>query len=393
MGKGAGIDDDPVVRAARRVQGFDDRAFRIVLHRGNVHAELLGFASDPRIELGEAYAAVRRRLARSEQIQVWTVDHEDVHERGVRGGKALALGNCAAMPDRIVTASATDGSFSIVAGISTELVREAQARHHLFPTAAAALGRLMTGGALLGASLKGRERLSLQIASDGPLRGLVADIALDDAGRIVARGYAQRPDVDVPLNANGKFDVGGAVGKGRLQVTRSFEVGQPYVGIVALQSGEIGDDIAGYLAESAQIPSVVAVGVLANPQGIKAAGGAIAQVMPGADERTIERLEENARTMLPITTQIANGASVEDLARALAGPLTLRLLGEHELIFRCRCSRQRVETALLALGGEELRKILTEQQNAEAICEFCKKRYVLSLPEVENLIARLEARG
>jgi molecular chaperone Hsp33 len=297
------------------------------------------------------------------------------------------------MPDRIVTASATDGSFSIVAGISTELVREAQARHHLFPTAAAALGRLMTGGALLGASLKGRERLSLQIASDGPLRGLVADIALDDAGRIVARGYAQRPDVDVPLNANGKFDVGGAVGKGRLQVTRSFEVGQPYVGIVALQSGEIGDDIAGYLAESAQIPSVVAVGVLANPQGIKAAGGAIAQVMPGADERTIERLEENARTMLPITTQIANGASVEDLARALAGPLTLRLLGEHELIFRCRCSRQRVETALLALGGEELRKILTEQQNAEAICEFCKKRYVLSLPEVENLIARLEARG
>jgi molecular chaperone Hsp33 len=251
----------------------------------------------------------------------------------------------------------------------------------------------MTGGALLGASLKGRERLSLQIASEGPLRGLVADVALVDEGRIAARGYAQRPDVDVPLNANGKFDVGGAVGKGRLQVTRSFEVGQPYVGIVALQSGEIGDDLAGYLAESAQIPSVVAVGVLANPKGIKAAGGAIAQVMPGADERTIERLEENARTMAPITTQIADGASVEDLARALAGPLSLRFLGEHELVFRCRCSRRRVETALLALGGEELRKILTEQQNAEAICEFCKKRYVLSLPEVENLIARLEARA
>ncbi len=297
------------------------------------------------------------------------------------------------MPDRIVAASAADGSFSIVAGISTELVREAQARHHLFPTASAALGRLITGGALLGAGLKGRERLSLQIASDGPLRGLVADIALDPSGAVLARGYAQRPDVDVPLNASGKFDVGAAVGKGRLQVTRSFEVGQPYVGIVALRSGEIGDDIAAYLAESAQIPSVVALGVLANPQGIKTAGGAIAQIKPGADESAIARLEGNARTMLPITTQIADGAAPEDLARALAGSLPLRFLGEHELVFRCRCNRQRVETALLALGPGELRKILSEEQHAEAICEFCKKRYVLSLPEVENLIERLDARS
>lgn len=297
------------------------------------------------------------------------------------------------MPDRIVSASAADGSFSIVAGTSTELVREAQARHHLFPTASAALGRLMTGGALLGAGLKGRERLSLQIASDGPLRGLVADIGLDPSGAILTRGYAHRPDVDVPLNANGKFDVGTAVGKGRLQVTRSFEVGQPYVGIVELRSGEIGEDLAAYLAESAQIPSVVALGVLANPQGIKTAGGAIAQVKPGADERTIARLEQNARAMLPITSQIAAGASPEDLARTLAEPLELRFLGEHELVFRCRCNRQRVEAALLALGLDELRKIHSEQQHAEAICEFCKKRYVLSLPEVENLIARLEARS
>jgi molecular chaperone Hsp33 len=297
------------------------------------------------------------------------------------------------MPDRIVTASAADGSFSIVAGISTELVREAQARHHLFPTAAAALGRLMTGAALLGVSLKGRERLSMQVAGDGPLRGLVADVALAAEGRIAARGYAQRPDVDVPLNANGKFDVGAAVGKGRLQVTRSFEVGQPYVGIVALESGEIGDDIAAYLASSQQIPSVVALGVLANPQGIKAAGGAIAQLLPGADESVVARLEENARTMAPVTTQIAAGASPEELAKALAGDLQLRVLGEHSLAFQCRCNRRRVETALLALGSDDLRTILTEQKQAEAICEFCKKRYVLSSDEVENLIARLEERS
>ncbi|HMD01897.1 MAG TPA: Hsp33 family molecular chaperone HslO [Candidatus Baltobacteraceae bacterium] len=297
------------------------------------------------------------------------------------------------MPDRIVTASASDGSFSIVAGITTEPVREAQLRHHLFPTASAALGRLMTGAALLGASLKGRERLSLQIASDGPLLGLVADVALEGPNEIGVRGYARRADVEVPLNPSGKFDVGRAVGRGRLQVTRSFEVGQPYVGIVELRSGEIGDDIAAYLAESQQIPSVVAVGVLANPEGIKAAGGAIAQIMPGADERAIAGLEERARTMPAVTTQIAAGATPEDLARSLAGEIALRFTGELRIAFRCRCSRGRVEVALLSLGIDELRKILDEQQQAEAICEFCKQRYVLGRDELAHLIARLEARS
>ncbi len=296
------------------------------------------------------------------------------------------------MPDRILTATSSDGSFSIVAGITTEVVRECQQRHELAPTASAAVGRLVTGAALLGASLKGREKLTLQIASDGPLRGIVADVALNGPGEIGARGYARRPHIDVPLNERGKFDVGGAVGKGYLQVTRSFEVGQPYVGIVELASGEIGDDIASYLMTSEQIPSVVALGVLANPSGIKAAGGIIAQVLPGANEATIVALEERARAMPAVTTAIDGGASAEDLVRALAGQLEMRFTREYALTFTCTCSRERVERALLGLGRDELQKIISEQPQTEAVCEFCKTAYVLTHDEVRGLIERLEAR-
>jgi molecular chaperone Hsp33 len=321
------------------------------------------------------------------------VDHEHVHIARVREGNEPALENDRTMPDRILTATAVDGSFSVVAGITTELVRETQRRLELAPTASAAVGRLLTGAALLGASLKGREKLTLQIAGDGPLKGIVADVALNDAHEIGARGYARRPDVDVPLNARGKFDVGGAVGRGYLQVTRSFEVGQPYVGITELQSGEIGDDIAAYLMTSEQIPSVVALGVLANPAGIKASGGVIAQVLPGAAEATIATLEARALSMAPVTTQIDGGASPADLVAALAGSLDVRITREYALAYTCTCSRDRVERALLGLGRDELEKILREQDRTEAICEFCKTAYVLSRDEVNGLIARLEARS
>lgn len=297
------------------------------------------------------------------------------------------------MPDRILTATSLDGSFSIVAGITTEIVADAQARHDLAPTASAAVGRLLTGSALLGASLKGREKLTLQIAGDGPIRGIVADVALQGTDRIGARAYARRPEADVPLNALGKFDVASVVGKGYLQVTRSFEVGQPYIGITELTTGEVGDDIANYLATSEQIPSVVALGVLANPSGIIAAGGIIAQVLPGADEATIAALEERARAMPAITGQIAAGATVEDLIDVLGGGIGMRQTRAYGLEFACTCSLERVERALLGLGRDELHKIATEQQQTEAVCEFCKTAYVLGRDEVLGLIEQLEARN
>ena len=295
------------------------------------------------------------------------------------------------MSDRIVTATAADGSFSVVAGITTELVRETQMRHELSPTVSAALGRLVTAAALLGASLKGRERLSLQVASDGPVRGMTADVSLSSPSALGVRGYARAPQADLPLNARGKFDVARMVGAGHLQVTRSFEVGQPYVGIVPLRTGEIGEDVAGYLADSEQIPSVVALGVLADPGGIKAAGGVIAQVMPGADERTIATLEHAASAMQPITAQIAAGATAEELATSLAENLDLRPTREYDIAFACRCSRERVEVALLGLGRDELLKISREEHGTEAICEFCKHRYVLTPDDIEGLIGRLSS--
>jgi molecular chaperone Hsp33 len=295
------------------------------------------------------------------------------------------------MPDRLVTAAASDGMISLVAGTTTELVREAQSRHELAPTASAAVGRLITGAALLGASLKGKERVTLQIAGDGAIGRVVADVVTLDDRAIGARAYAQNPAADVPLNARGKFDVARIVGSGQLQVTRSFEVGQPYNGVVPLVSGEIGEDLASYLVRSQQIPSVVALGVLANPTGIIAAGGLIAQVMPGADESTLERLEERARAMPPVTEQIVGGAGPEDLLVGFIGELGLKTFREVPISFACLCTRERVETALLGLGREELLKIAHEQQETEATCEFCKKRYVLASDEVRELVARTES--
>ncbi len=293
--------------------------------------------------------------------------------------------------DRVVTATAVNGTVSFVAGITTELVRETQQRHGLAPTAAAAVGRLVTAAALLGASLGGRERLTLQIGGDGPIGTVVADAWSGGDDAISARGYARNPLADLPLNARGKFDVAGVIGHGKLQVTKSYEVGQPYVGIVPLVSGEIGDDIASYLANSQQIPSVVALGVLAGPDGIQAAGGVIAQLLPGAADDTIARLEASAAAMPPVTTQIAAGIGARGLIERLAGEMELRP-HEHEYRpqFDCRCTRERVERALAGLGADELRKIAREQPETEATCDFCKRRYVLTAAEVEGLLARLD---
>ena len=292
-----------------------------------------------------------------------------------------------------MTASAANGTVSLVAGITTRVVREAQERHTLAPTASAAVGRLISGAALLGASLGPRERLTLQITGDGPIGQIVADSWSGGPGRVAARAYARHPGADLPLNERGKFDVAGVVGAGRLQVTKSYEVGQPYNGIVPLETGEIGDDIAAYLANSQQIPSVVALGVLANPAGIIAAGGIIAQLMPGADDATIATLERNVQSMPAVTQQIVAGADGQTLLRAITATLELKVFREFELEFGCRCTREKVESALLGLGRDELTKMATEQPQTEAICEFCKRQYVLSASEVNDLAARLDMHG
>lgn len=294
------------------------------------------------------------------------------------------------MPDQIISASSPDDGFALVAGITTELVREAQVRHTLAPTASAAVGRLMTGTALLGSALKGRERISLQISGDGPLRSIVADAWYESENTLGVRGYAKVPQAEIGLNRRGKFDVAGALGEGSLQVTKSYEIGQPYVGIVPLLTGEVAEDIASYLANSQQIPSVVALGVLANPDGIRAAGGIIGQVMPGADESAIGSLEARALAMPMITTLISKGAGARDLLQALAGDIQLKHHRTIEVHFGCRCTKNKVEVALLGLGKDELAKMAGERPQTEATCEFCKKIYVLTSEELSGLVSRLE---
>lgn len=293
------------------------------------------------------------------------------------------------MPDLLLSATAQDTGISIVATITTGLVREIQARHGLWPTASAAVGRLATGAVLFGAALKGRERISLQITGDGPLESLTADAWLLDENTVGARAYTRRPHVDLPIDARGKFDVGGAVGRGSLQVARSFEVGQPYVGVVPLETGEVAEDLAVYLAQSQQIPSVVALGVLANPGGVIAAGGVLAQVLPGADERAVRALEERALAMPPLTKLIAEGADASALLHSLGGNVDLRAQREVEVRFACLCTPQKVESMLLGLGARELREMASARDETEAVCEFCKKPYTFTREEILALAGRL----
>lgn len=293
------------------------------------------------------------------------------------------------MPDQIISAASPEAGFAIVSATTSELTRELQERHALSPTAAAALGRLATAAAILGSALKDRQRISLQISGDGPIRGLAAEAWLLDGTEIGVRAYAREPRADLPLNERGKFDVGGLVGSGSLQVTRSDEVGQPYVGVVPLVSGEIAEDVAAYLVNSEQIPSVVALGVLADPGGIRAAGGIMAQVLPGADEHAVEALERRALTLPPVTQLVCGGADAESLLHALAGDAPLRAHRSMRVLHACRCSREKVETALLGLGADDLERIAGERAETEASCDFCKTLYVFTAEDLRAIATRL----
>lgn len=291
------------------------------------------------------------------------------------------------MPDMLISASAPEAGIVLVAAVTTELVREIRERHDLSPTASAATGRLATGAVLFGSALTGCERLTLQIAGDGPISAIAADAWLLEPEVLGARGYARNARVDIPLNARGKFDVARAIGSGSLHVTKSYEVGAPYVGVVPLYSGEIAEDLAAYLVKSEQIPSVVALGVLASPHGVRAAGGVLAQVMPGADEKAIAMLETCARAMRPVTTLINEGADAHALLHALAGSLQLRSHRSVDVRFACLCSKEKVESVLLAMGVDELRRLASERSETEATCEFCKRVYVFTSDEVIALAA------
>jgi molecular chaperone Hsp33 len=290
-------------------------------------------------------------------------------------------------PDYAASALAAGDSLRIVAARTTQLVRDAQTRHDCSPTVTAALGRLLTGAALMGTLLKGRERITLQVAGDGPVRGLLADVVC--GGRV--RGYPLRPRAEVPLNPRGKFDVGALVGKGSLHITRTFDTGLPYTSAVPLASGEIGEDLARYFAHSEQIPSIVGVGVLANQDGVVAAGGFLAHVLPGAREETIAALERTILQLPHPSAMIRDGVSPEEIIATVGGGMHPRVTHVLPLSFSCRCSRDRVMRVLVGLGPSELSAMALSENDTEVTCDWCGQRYYVSPDEIRALLTSAQA--
>lgn len=290
---------------------------------------------------------------------------------------------------RLIRGLAGDGAFRVLAAETTDAVEEARRRHGLAPTATAALGRALTGAALLAFLLSKtpRERVTLKIEGDGPLGHLVAEAGVD--GRL--RGYVGRPEADLPPNERGKLDVGGLIGRGDLRVMRSLPSGEIYDSTVPLVSGEIAEDLAHYLAKSEQIPSAVLLGVRVGPEGpVEAAGGMVVQVLPGAPEEAIARLEENLKAV-PGFSQLLKEKGLPGAVEAVLRGLGFEKLGEKAglppeipIAFRCRCDREKARTSLSFFTPDELER-MAQEGGAEVVCRWCGEVYRFAPGELKAL--------
>jgi molecular chaperone Hsp33 len=292
--------------------------------------------------------------------------------------------------DTLVHGTAADKTVRCMAAITTLTVAEAARRHQTAPTATAALGRLLTGALLLGASLKDFDRLTAQIACDGKIQGLYAEA--NNKGDV--RGYVKNPQADALPNRQGKFDVRGILGQGMFYITREsgFDIGftpEPYRGSVPLTSGEIAEDFAYYLAKSEQIPSAVMLGVLlqGTEQRVLAAGGVMIQMMPDADDTTVAAIEAAVQNAPHITASIRAGAAPADLIRAALGGFEFELLEEKPVRFSCNCSFERALSLVSALDEAELRDMLEKDKGAVLTCHFCNENYRLDENDLAALIA------
>ncbi len=287
------------------------------------------------------------------------------------------------MADRLARALAHDGTVRVLAAVTTDLVEEARRRHGTAPTATAALGRALTGALLLAATIKRDERLSLEFSGDGPLRGVLVDATPDGD----VRGFVTRPATHLPPRA-GKLDVGGALGEGVLCVMRvPIAGGQLYRSVVPLASGEIGADLAEYLRSSEQTPAAVGVGVYVDGDGrVVAAGGYLVQGLPGVTQEALDDVADRVDRAAAPSQLVRDGLGPVGILHAVAGE-GVALLEEREVRFRCRCSRERVDTAILAMGRAEIEDVLASERRAEATCEFCSARYVVEEEELRALLA------
>ena len=307
----------------------------------------------------------------------------------MRSGLYILQGKCDIL-DRIIRCITSDGCVMASAAETSDLVLTAQAIHKASPVAAAALGRLLTGAALMGDQLKGEDAsITLRIDGGGPLGPVVA--VADSRGN--SRGYVTNPDVSLPLQKTGKLDVGAAVGKeGTFRVMRDLGSGEPYMGQIPIASGEIAEDITAYYAKSEQIPTVCSLGVLVGKEDhlVKLAGGLLIQLLPAATEDSICTLEAALAQLEPMTEMLAKGMTIEDICqKALAG-FQVEKLDENPIGYVCYCSKEKVQNALSMLPVQELREMAEKDNGAQASCQFCGKSYWIPKQE---LLSLAESRG
>ena len=294
------------------------------------------------------------------------------------------------MNDMLVRAMSKDGMVKATAVYTRALTGRARQIHHTTPVATAALGRALAGVSMMGNALKGEgESVTLQIKGDGPL-GTILTVS-DAEGNV--RGYVQDASVELPLRADGKLDVGGALGHaGTLTVIKDLGLKEPYVGTVDLLGGEIAEDLAAYFVESEQIPSACGLGVLVDrDRSVLAAGGYLIQLLPGADEDTVARIEGGIYAAP--SDQLRNDPDPANLLRTVLSDFELEILETTPIEYRCYCSRERTERALLSLGSKELADILREQGGAELTCQFCDRVHSFSGEELEKMIDALKKAG
>lgn len=290
------------------------------------------------------------------------------------------------MEDYIVRGTAADNQIRVFAATTRALVEEARKAHNTSPVATAALGRLLTGGVMMGSMMKGnKDLLTLQIQCNGPIKGLT--VTADSQGNV--KGYAYNPNVMLPPSDKGKLDVGKALDLGVLSVIKDMGLKEPYMGQTQLVSGEIAEDLTYYFATSEQVPSAVALGVLMNKDNtVKRAGGFIIQLMPFAEDGLAEKLEEKLKNMEPITALLEKGMTPEDIIDSVLGEFGVEIMDTLPAQFYCNCTKERVEKAIVSVGAKELNEMIQEGKPIEVNCHFCNKNYTFSIEELKEILRK-----
>lgn len=290
------------------------------------------------------------------------------------------------MNDYIIRATAANDQIRAFVAVTTQMVENAREHHNTSPVATAALGRLLTAGAMMGSMMKGeKDVLTLQIKAGGPLQGIT--VTADSQGNV--KGYVGNPDVCIPANSKGKLDVAGAVGPGFLNVIKDMGLKEPYSGQVMLQTCEIAEDLTYYFATSEQVPSAVGLGVLMNKNNtVRQAGGFIVQLMPFAEEEVISRLEQNVQKINSVTSLLEEGHTPESLLEKVLEGFDMQINEKTDTRFHCNCTRERVEKALISIGRKELNEMIQEGKPIEMNCHFCNTNYTFTVEEMKEILRK-----